>query len=229
MSLIVKANQFLQQGQIKQAERLYRQLLRQNPNDIDALWGLGKVALTFDSYLASYKVFSRCVELAPNVPQLWLSLAQACESLRRYDEMEHALAHAYQLNQDYLPTLQALAIFYCQSNKLDKANKYLNAIIHSEPENIKAFVLKVRIKSQEGLNDYTKAMLEKLSQEDLSQNEQILLHYAFAQLFHQTGDIEQAYFHFKQANDKQRSCISFSVFDMQDYFASLIKVFLATL
>lgn len=227
MSLIVKANQLLQHGKVKQAEPLYRQLLRQNPNDIDALWGLGKVALAFNSYQASYDIFSRCIALVPKVPQLWLSFAQACERLRRFDEMEQTLVHAYQLKQDYLPTLEALAIFYCQSNKLDKANEYLNTITRCNPENIKVFALKVRIKSQEGLNDYSTMMLEKLSQgnNNISHHEKILLHYAFAQLFSQTGDIEQAFFHFKQANDEQRSGINFSVIDMQDYFASLIETF----
>ena len=34
MSLIVQANLFFQKNQIKQAEQLYRQLLKVNPNDI---------------------------------------------------------------------------------------------------------------------------------------------------------------------------------------------------
>jgi len=225
MSLVVKANQFFHNGQIKQAEQLYRQLLKQNPNDIDALWGLGKVALAFDSYQASYDIFGRCVELVPKIPQLWLSFAQACERLRRFEKAEKALVHAYQLKQDYLPSLQALAVFYCQSNQLDKANKYLDVIVHREPDNIQAFALKVRIKSQEGLSGYAKSMLDKLTQNNLSHNEQVLLHYAFAQLYQQTGDLEQAFFHFKQANDKQRSSTSFSVADMEDYFASLIEIF----
>ncbi len=227
MSLIVQANHFLQQGKIKQAEQLYRQLLRTNPNDIDALWGLGKVALSLDSYQASYEIFSRCVELAPKVPQLWLSFAQACERLRRFKETEQALVHAYQLNHDYLPSVQALAIFYCQSNKLNKANKFLDAMVHCEPENIQAFALRVRIKSESSLSNYAKEMLKKLTQgkDDISSNDQILLHYAFAQLFQQTGDLEQAFFHFKQANDKQSAGISFSVVGMNDYFASLINIF----
>jgi len=231
MSQIIQANQYFQQGNIKQAEQLYRQLLRQNPNDIDALWGVGKVALALDAYQASYDIFSRCIALQPQVAQLWLSFAQSCEKLRRFEETEQALVHAYKLNQDYLPSLQALAAFYCQSNQLDQANEYLQAIVRCEPDNIQAFALKVRIKSQVGFNDYTNMMLEKLtqSQASISQHKQILLHYAFAQLFHQTGEVEQAFFHFKLANDKQRSAIALSVADMQDYFSSLISTFSAQL
>lgn len=227
MTPIVQANQFLLHGQIKQAEQLYRQLLRKNPNDIDALWGLGKVALALDSYQASYAIFSRCVELAAHVPQLWLSLAQAGEKLRRFTETEQALIRAYQLQHDYLPSLQALAAFYCQSNQLHKANKYLDAIISIVPDHCQAFALKVRIKEQTRIDAYAIMMLEKLSQttDTLSQQEQILLHYAFGQLFHQINDVEQAYFHFQQANAKQKLAATFVVADMQDFFASLLSTF----
>lgn len=227
MKPIVQANQFLLHGQIQQAEQLYRKLLQQNPCDIDALWGLGKVGLALDSYQGSYAIFSRCVELAANVPQLWLSLAQACEKLRRYTETEQALIRAYQLRQDYLPSLQALAVFYCQSNQLSKANKYLDAIISIVPDHSQVFALKVRTKKQTRIDAYATMMLAKLTQntDKLNQQEQILLHYAFAQLFHQIGDVEQAYSHFQQANNKQRLDVTFSVADMQDYFASLISTF----
>ncbi|MFB1015464.1 MAG: tetratricopeptide repeat protein [Alteromonadaceae bacterium] len=54
MTLILQANEMYQQGNFKKAEALYRQLLRVNPQDINALWGLGKVALTLDSYQVAY-------------------------------------------------------------------------------------------------------------------------------------------------------------------------------
>ncbi len=227
MSLIVKANQFLHHGHVKQAEQLYRQLLRQNPNDIDALWGLGKVGLTLDSYQGSYDIFSRCVELVSTVPQLWLSLAQACEKLRRFKELEKALLQAYKIKHDYVPTLLALATFYCQSNQLENANNYLNKILKIVPEHPQAFALKVRIKSQTTINKYASNLLEKLSQPKcvFSENEQILLHYAFADLFQGLGNVEQAYKHFQQANFKQKNTINFTVADMKSYFTSLIETF----
>lgn len=229
--MIVQANQLFLQGKTQQAEHLYRQLLRKTPNNIDALWGLGKVALALDSYQASYDIFSRCVELAKHLPQLWLSLAQACEKLRRFLEAEQALISALQLNINYLPSLEAIAVFYCQSNQLDKANKYLDSIVKIVPEHPQAFALKVRIKSRVTMDSLATRLLEKLTSDSVafSQQEQIVLHYAFAELYHLLGDVKQAYRHFQQANDKQRSSISFSVADMQDYFSSLLKVFLPEL
>ncbi|MDP7591357.1 MAG: sulfotransferase [Litorilituus sp.] len=227
MSKILQANQLFQQGRLTEAEQIYRELLRTNPKDIDALWGLGKVALALDSYRASYDIFTRCVNLVANVPQLWLSLASACERLKRYTEAEQALVRAVELNPVFLPSLQAIAVFYCQSNQRDIANKYLDDLIKIHPENCQAFALKVRIKSQLDFDDYTDYMLEKVKGNSncLNSQEQILLHYAFAQLFQQAGKFKEAFFHFQQANDTQRSLVTFSVADMQSYFACLIDTF----
>ena len=227
MSLIVKANQFLHHGKIKQAEPLYRQLLQENPNNIDALWGLGKVALALDSYQASYDIFNRCVQLSANIPPLWLSLAQACEKLHRFEQAEQSLLKSYSLNKEHKQTVLALAIFYCQSNQLIQAKQYLDELTHIDPDNIQAFCLKVRINEQDELEESKQSFLTKLTTKkaNFSQQEQVLLHYAFADLFQREEDYQKAHYHFTQANSLQRTSISFSVADMQDYFSLLIDTF----
>lgn len=226
--MIVKANQLFKSGDIQQAEKLYRQLLRQNPNDIDALWGLGKVALSLDSYQASYDIFSRCVKLVDSVPQLWLSLSQVCEKLRRFSETEQALINAVNLNEEYLPSLEAISIYYCQANQLKKANVFLDKVLTLSPGNPKAFALKVRINNKTSFDDEANNILSRLENTEdceFSHNEQILLHYAFAELYQRAGQVADAYNHFQQANTKQRKLVDYSVDDMKEYFNQLIETF----
>jgi tetratricopeptide (TPR) repeat protein len=227
MNAIVQANLLFQQDKIPQAEKLYRQLLRQNPNNIDALWGLGKVALALDSYQPSYDIFSRCVELSAHVPQLWLSLAQSCQKIHRIEQVEQSLLKAYAIKTDYVPTLLALAIFYCQSNKLTQAGRYLDELFIIEPSNVRAFCLRIRSKIQQKLDTNVEGFLDELSKQDATYTiqEQILLHYAFAQLCEQSANYKQAFFHFTQANKLQQSQVLFSVAQMQDYFSQLISTF----
>jgi len=229
MSLIVQANLHLQKNQINQAEQLYRQVLKQNPNNIDALWGLGKVALALDSYQASYDIFNRCVQLSVNMPPLWLSLAQSCQKLHRFEQAEQVLLKAYAIKKDYKQSLLALSIFYCQSNQLVNAQKYLSELFNIEPDNVHAFCLKVRVKVQKKFDKHARNFLAKLTEKKIvfSQQEQVLLHYAFAQLFGHSKDYKQAFHHFTQANKLQKSQVSFSVADMQNYFSQLIQTFSA--
>jgi tetratricopeptide (TPR) repeat protein len=230
MSLIVQANLLLKQNQITAAESLYRQLLKQNPNNIDALWGLGKVALAFDSYQASYDIFTRCVQLVTNASPLWLSLAQSCQKLKRIEEAEQALLKAYEIKKDSITTLLSLVIFYCQSNQFIQAKKYLDILFSIAPNNIRAFCLKVRINMQSMLDEAAQTFLKKLTEksDSLTQYEQILLHYAFAQLYQQSSNYKQAFYHFTQANRLQTLQVSFKVADMKGYFSQLMSTFSST-
>ena len=227
MDIIVQANQLFQQNQIPQAEQLYRQLLRDNPSNIDALWGLGKVALALDSYQPSYDIFSKCVQLYPNVAPLWLSLAQSCQRLHRYQEAEQALLKAYKINCAYSPSVEALAIFYSQSNNLLNAKKYLEELRAIEPDNVRAFCLMVRIKVQQQFDEKANKLLTELRKKNSRFNvqEQILLHYAFANLFQQSKDYKPAFTHYTQANRLQSVNSAFSVADMENYFNALQETF----
>jgi tetratricopeptide (TPR) repeat protein len=227
MTLILQANQMYQQGNFKKAEALYRQLLHVNPQDINALWGLGKVALAFDGYQVAYEVFQKCIKLYTQEPALWLSLAQACQKLTRFDEAEQALINAYQLNSKHLPSLLALAIFYCEAGETDKAESHLVDILAIKSTHVQAFCLLVRLNRLTIASEPSQVMLRKLSalKAPLPLREKIALHYAFFTLYHQIKDYVQAFNHLKKANDLQSSAINFSVNDMKPFFSSLMTTF----
>jgi tetratricopeptide (TPR) repeat protein len=225
MTSINQANHLFTQGKIQQAEQLYRQLLQQNPNDINAMWGLGKVGLALNSYEMARDIFKKCLQMAPQHPALWLSLAEVYQKLTRYEQAEQALKKAYQLNEDSAPTLLALAVFYSESGKYDEAQKHLKELQRLHPQHIQAFCLQVRVKPVTKINKYAEQMLNLLSDSKLPDAQQILLHYAFFDLYHQNKEHKQGFEHLNQANQKQRAKIDFSVKDMQGYFNQLINSF----
>jgi len=227
MTLILQANQEYQQGNFKQAEALYRQLLHVNPQDINALWGLGKVALTLDGYQVAYEVFKKCSSLYTQEPALLLSLAQACQKLTRFDEAEQALTKAYQLDKKHLPSLLALAIFYCEAGEVDKAESHLADILAINSAHVQAFCLLTRINRLTLASEQSQLMLKKLTslKEPLSLHEKIALHYAFFNQYHLIKDYVQAFEHLQEANDLQSSAINFRVNDMKPFFSSLMTTF----
>ncbi len=230
MNSIEQANQYLSQGKLQQAEQLYRQILQANARSIDALWGLGRVALALDNYQVAHQIFTQCTSLVANHPELWLSLAQACQKLTQFEAAEQALLKAYQLNINYLPSLLALAIYYCESGEHEQADKYLSAIIEISAKHIQAFCLRVRINKEVITSEKSVEMLALLEgkyqeSEALSEQEQILLHYAFAELYHIANNAECAFKHYQQANKQQHNMCQFSVNDMQSFFTELVDTF----
>jgi tetratricopeptide (TPR) repeat protein len=227
MTIILQANQMYQQGNFKQAEVLYRQLLQVNPQDINALWGLGKVALALDGYQVAYEVFKKSTSLYTQEPELWLSLAQACQKLTRFDEAEQALVNAYRLNKKNLPSLLALAIFYGEAGETNKAESYLTDILAINAAHVQAFCLLTRLNRLTLASELSQLMLRKLTslKEPLSWHQQMSLHYAFFTLHHQSKDYVQAFDHLQKANELQSSTIDFSVEEMKPFFSSIISSF----
>jgi len=231
MSNIELANQYFQQGDFHKAGQLYRQLLMENKQNISALWGLGNVALASNSYQRAFDIFDRCLSLNSNLPQLYLSSAQASIHLTLFDEAEQALLSAYRLNATFIPTLFKLATYYCESGDYESSQKYIAEWQTIEPDNITAFGLLVRINklslNDDKNTDYIARMQQKLcsSANKSPKKEQVTLNFSFAELYHNTQQYQQAFTHFDLANKLQRKSIDFTVSDMQGYFSDLINVF----
>lgn len=226
MTNIQQANHYFTQGNYQQAEQSYRQLLSSNPNDVNALWGLGKVALVFDRYQSAYDIFQQCLSLFNKEPRLWLSLSQACQKLMRFNESEKALVTAFKLNDNYLPTLLALAVHYCEAGEYNQAEHYLMLTLVIEPQNMRAFCLLVRINRITMSDELTKILWEKLNTANkVNEQDKVALHYAFFTLFDKTGDHESAFQQLEQANSLQHKTTDFTVDDMQPFFNALVDTF----
>jgi len=232
--MIKKANLHFKQGEYQQAEHLYRLLLTENKNNLNALLGLGKVALALESYQRGYDIYVRCLSLDNKQPEIYLLLAQAAKYLTRFDRAEQALLAAYQLNKAFIPSLLALAIHYSEMGEYEQSCCYLNWVIEREPEHTQAFSLLVKINSISFIGkdhiDYINQMLAKLTEDnDLSRQDKIMLHYSFAELYHGNTQYSQAFEHFESANQLQYESTDFTVNDMKGHFDELVGVFDQTL
>jgi len=214
---IIKAEQYLQCKDYSAAELTYKNLLRVNINNVEALWGLGKIALIKNSYQRAYDLFVRCLHINANIPGVFLSLAQACSALTLFDKSEQALLSAYQLNNNSVHALYALSVYYCESGQFDKSEQFLTQLLEIDKDNVPAFSLLVRMKKVT-LDDSYKLLITQFEStfktKNLSLNDSVLLNYSFADLYHSNKEHIRAYKYYEEANRLQRQSVEFSVSDM---------------
>ena len=79
-----------QAGRLAQAEQLYRQILQQQPDRIQALHQLGILASQVGKHEQAIPFFQRVLALAPNFAEAHFNLASA---LQKQDKIEDAIAH----------------------------------------------------------------------------------------------------------------------------------------
>ena len=74
------------EGNLQDAERLYRAILQAQPNHPDANHNLGVLAVAVGKPLEAIPLFKLALEANPKVEQFWLSYIDALIKLERFDK-----------------------------------------------------------------------------------------------------------------------------------------------
>jgi tetratricopeptide (TPR) repeat protein len=74
------------EGRFDEAERIYREIIRANPKNVDAIRLLGRVALSAKRSDDAERLFERAVRLAPDFTGAMADLARLCKEQNRFDE-----------------------------------------------------------------------------------------------------------------------------------------------
>ena len=83
---LAQAVAFHRAGQLRQAEQIYRQVLRADPRNADAWHLLGVVAAQVNQHEAAIEHIRRAIDLNPNATAFHANLGAAYQKLKRFDE-----------------------------------------------------------------------------------------------------------------------------------------------
>jgi tetratricopeptide (TPR) repeat protein len=84
------------EGKLQDAERLYRAILKSQPNHPDANHNLGVLAVAVGKPLESMPLFKLALEANPKIEQFWLSYVDVLMRLEHFDEAKRVLVEAEQ-------------------------------------------------------------------------------------------------------------------------------------
>ncbi len=83
---LARASQLHQQGKFEEAEKIYRQVLSQEPNNVDALRMLAMIAAAANKPLDSERLLRKVISLAPDFALAQLDMGRNLKEQDRYDE-----------------------------------------------------------------------------------------------------------------------------------------------
>ena len=133
--LISIANRFHREGDLSQAETIFRRILEIIPEHPIALHFLGVIALDSDSAEAAVKLISKATELAPEYYQAFNNLGNALDAAGRIEEAEGTYERALDIKADYLEAMFNLGIMKRKLRKYDEAEKLFENYIKIDPTN----------------------------------------------------------------------------------------------
>jgi tetratricopeptide (TPR) repeat protein len=96
-----EASAFHQAGKFAEAERVYGEVLRQQPNHLDALVRLGAIAAQSGRAERAVELFRKAIKLTPKIPAVHRNLGMALFELKRFREALASFDRAILLKPDY--------------------------------------------------------------------------------------------------------------------------------
>ncbi len=164
--LLVRAMEFNQNGDATKAENIYREVLRRDPENVDALRLMGAMCARKDNYSDGEAFFRRAVELKPDFWRAWINLGMALNEQQKFDESEKAYLSALALNSSSVHTLEKLGTNCMNDGRLEEAISWLEKALSLEPDHFPSLLclghaLKTEGQQQEAINAYRKCAESK--------------------------------------------------------------------
>ena len=121
------------EGQLAEAEQMYRQVLRWQPDNPDAYHLLGLLAGQLSRFDDALALFEHAIALNPAVPEYHANLGNALKMTSRLEEAEGAFVSAISLRPDYPEALMNLATVRRSRGDLEDAERLLRRSLQLRP------------------------------------------------------------------------------------------------
>ncbi len=123
------AQQHHQAGRLQEAEQIYRQILNADPNNADAYYFLGVIALQVGKFDIAIQFIKKAIKIVPNIPVCYSNLGIALKGLGRVHEAIANYKKAISINPDFADAHNNLGIALKSLGRLNETiASYKNAI-----------------------------------------------------------------------------------------------------
>lgn len=189
-----RAVEFYNQGKLPEAEKLYREILKQHPKNFNTLYNLAGVLWRSERFDEAVQFLRKALNQDPNSAAAHALLASVFQSLGRYEEALARVRRAIALNSGFAEAHNTHAQVLADLGRHDEA-------IHAQARAIELAPNQTRYYFGLGSimrwtdDDPRLAALETLAQESgsLTVDEQIYLHFALGKAYTDCGNIEGAF------------------------------------
>ena len=133
---------YFQRGYFNQAEASFQQVLRDNPESAEALYGLGSVYLKQNKNAAARESFERVIKLSASypdtVPNAWNNLGLLATGEGRMAEATQYFQEALRLSPNHFIALANLGNAYRQQGNWAEARRVLSDAVAVKPDDAEA-------------------------------------------------------------------------------------------
>ena len=128
-----------QKGQLKEAQKIYKQILKNDPRNFEALQLNGTLNLQQKKYKTALKFFNLALTINPRVPYVNYNLGNVLHNLERFDDALQSYDRAIQLKPDYAEAFYNRGVVLEHLQRFDDALQSYDRAIQLKPNYAEAF------------------------------------------------------------------------------------------
>ncbi len=134
-----RAVQHHQAGRLAEAEAIYREILRHQPDQTDALHLLGRVAYQVGRHQAALELIGRALAINAAIPSYYHDLGLVYQALDRLEDAAGSYRHALALQPALVEVHINLGAVYCLQGRLEDALACFKAALAVNPDHADAY------------------------------------------------------------------------------------------
>jgi tetratricopeptide (TPR) repeat protein len=223
-----QAQRLCEQGDYVNAEKTYRNILKKNPENAHAYWGMGNLALIAKRPDQAVSYLKKTCQLLPADPMPLIHLAKAYNELHLEQDALVVLEYGVKLMPEFAQMHYDLGQQLLILGNLSKAECCFRAVLPLGHDLLNCYALLEisRLKKFESLDEDAQLLHTYLAKSKQVKSPQIdrqctVLHYALGKVYDDLQDYPQAWVHFTQANRLQFSKTQFKSNELDAFFLKI--------
>ena len=222
MLLLKRANELLADDKLREAEFMFKAVLKENNKNGPALFGLGRICMRLEEYDSAIYYLKRACEYLPKMLDPLFALADAFIEAGSPVDAKTVLEYTLTVARHNAQAHYELGQFYLDHGFIDNAKRTFETGITCPKGAVTAFMLYelVQIAPKADLEGYLTPLHELLNEYD-NKRLKVVVYYALAKCCHRLADYNQAFDYFKLANSTQLEYCDFRTEYMQPFFSSI--------
>ena len=126
------------EGKLEEAKRLYMNILKINPLQLDANYNMGIILISLNKSADALPFFKTAIKINPNFTKAYFNSGIILNELGKLDEAETSYKKAIEIKPDYAEAYNNLAIALKILGKLEEAETNYKKAIELKPDYVEA-------------------------------------------------------------------------------------------
>ncbi len=215
----------MDERKLEDAEALLRRATQLAPDFTGAWSSLGSVLHKRHKHMEAIAAYKKAVKLEPDSAAAWGSLGGVYAAAMYPDESAVAFAKSVALNPNVPNVLMGQAHVLKTLGDQAGALESYRAAIKARPEFGEVYWSMANLKIFKFEEEEVAAMLQQLESGDLSESEEIHIHFALGKAFEDKKDYDQAWRHYHRGNQLQRMTVEHEALEMENRHTAIKAVY----